>query len=200
MRWDALEASRAAGIAALAAGDPARAVAELSVVAAHLERVGCREPGAFPIAAELGEALVEAGDRAAAEALAAALPSGHPWSALAARRTRALAAGDDGALRAVAGDYAALGLASEAARTRLKAGAVARRRRAWAAAREDLEAAAAAFDAQGATGGPRWPAPSSSASARAVHGRPASSPPPRRAWSRSPPRAPPTRRSPPRCT
>ena len=152
VRWDALEASRAAGIAALAAGDPARAVAELGVAAAHLERAGCQEPGAFPIAAELGEALAEAGDRAAADALAAALPADHPWGALVARRTRALVAGDDAALRAVAADYAALGLASDAARTRLKAGAVARRRRAWAAAREDLEAAAAAFDAQGATG------------------------------------------------
>ena len=152
VRWDALEAARASGVAALVEGDPGRAVAELTAVAAHLERAGCREPGAFPIAAELGEALAETGERAAAEALAAAHPAGHPWGGLTARRTRALLTGDDGALREVAAGYAALGLRADAARTRLKAGTVARRRRAWAAAREDLEAAAAAFDAQDAAG------------------------------------------------
>ena len=152
VNWDRLEAARAAGVAALLDGEPSRAADELRAAAVHLERAGCREPGAFPIAADLGEALAESGDRAAAEALADALPASHPWAALAARRTRSLLAGDDAGLHEVAAGFAALGLRSDAARARLKAGAVARRRRAWATAREHLEAAAAAFDAQDAPG------------------------------------------------
>ena len=200
VRWDALEAARASGVAALVEGDPGRAVAELTAVAAHLERAGCREPGAFPIAAELGEALAETGERAAAEALAAAYPAGHPWGGLTARRTRALLMGDDGALREVAAGYAALGLRADAARTRLKAGTVARRRRAWAAAREASRPPQPRSTPRTPRAGPHWPGASWSASARDARAPRASSPRPRRAWSRSPPRAPPTRRSPRRCT
>ena len=57
--WDGLEARRAIAIAALLEGRATRAAAEMRVVWLHTEREGVNEPGVFPAAPELVEALVE---------------------------------------------------------------------------------------------------------------------------------------------
>ena len=56
-RWQVLESKRALGAAALLAGDPPRAVEHLRAVWAYCEREGVDEPGAFPVAPDLVEAL-----------------------------------------------------------------------------------------------------------------------------------------------
>ena len=59
--WPTLEATRALGQAALLAHEPERAAAYLRAVWEHTEREGVDEPGAFPVAGELVEALSELG-------------------------------------------------------------------------------------------------------------------------------------------
>src|SRR5262249_61392901 len=59
--WQILEASRALGMAALLAHRPASAVEYLRAVWEYTEEQGVEDPGAFPVAPELVEALVEAG-------------------------------------------------------------------------------------------------------------------------------------------
>lgn len=165
-RWDLLEVDRARGIAALAAGDPAGAVAPLLRVWEHTERQGVLDPGAFPVAPDLVEALAEAGDLARAEAVterlaALAAGQGHPWGTASAERCQALVAltsgrGDGDAERRrldeAARAYGQLGLGFDRARTLLSLGRYARRARKWAAAREALGQAAAAFDELGSDG------------------------------------------------
>ena len=58
--WPMLEATRALGQAALLAHEPERAVTYLRAVWEHTEREGVDEPGAFPVAGELVEALTRA--------------------------------------------------------------------------------------------------------------------------------------------
>ena len=160
--WDRLEVWRARGVAALAERDPARAAEWLGRVWEHTEREGVEDPGVFPAAPDLGEALVELERLDEARALAdrlerIAVRQDHPWGLLGARRVRALAAQAEGAeqdeeLRAVAAAYDELGLRFDAPRTLLALGRAERRRRRWAVARDALTAAAAAFESQGATG------------------------------------------------
>ncbi len=57
VRWDELEALRARGIGALLTHEPERAVASLRLVWEHTEREGVEDPGAFPVAPDLVEAL-----------------------------------------------------------------------------------------------------------------------------------------------
>ena len=57
--WDRLEATRALGLAALLAKDPAEAARLLGAVWEHTEREGVLDPGAFPAGPDLVEALVE---------------------------------------------------------------------------------------------------------------------------------------------
>jgi hypothetical protein len=123
LRWDELETDRAEGILALVTGRPDAAVEPLARVWDHTRAEGIDEPGAFPAAPELIEALAAVGDVAGAlevcsrlEELAAA--QDHPWARLGARRGRALLAGDDAELDAVAEGYAALGLRADVARLR----------------------------------------------------------------------------------
>lgn len=145
--WQILESNRALGIAALLAHDPATAADHLRLVHAHCEREGVDELGAFPVAADLLEALGELGEEDEAAAVRARLAAlaRHPWAA-----ATLLRASGDG--EAAAAAYDALGLRFDAARTRLAHGRAARRARQWRAAREALEAAAAAFDALGSPG------------------------------------------------
>ena len=82
--WDRLEALRALGTAALLGHDPRRAAESLGGVWAHTERVGVEEPGVFPVAPELVEALVEVGELEKARAVTARLRElaerqAHPW-------------------------------------------------------------------------------------------------------------------------
>src|SRR5262249_1238324 len=59
--WDWLEAARATPIAALLERDPERASTSLGAVWEHTLRAGVDDPGAFPVAGDLVEALVELG-------------------------------------------------------------------------------------------------------------------------------------------
>ena len=126
VRWDELEARRAAGIAALLRGDAEEAVARLRWVWDYVADAGVLDPGVFPVAADLVDA---GGDADAVIARLRELP-GHPWA-------RATLLRCEGAFEAVEA-YRALGLEFDAARTLLALG-----RR---------EEAAAAFDALGSPG------------------------------------------------
>jgi DNA-binding CsgD family transcriptional regulator len=162
--WDWLEASRAVGIVAVLEHDPQRAAEHLRPVWEHTEREGIDDPGVFPVAPELVEALVELDEAAEARAVAERLcrlaqEQDHPWGQATAKRCAALirlARGyDDGAVEDLAGAaacYASLGLQFEHARTLLLLGRSQRRHRKWAAARTALEQAAAAFTEMGSPG------------------------------------------------
>ncbi len=164
VRWDLLESRRALGSLELLAREPAEAVEHLRPVWEHTEREGVRDPGAFPVAADLVEALTELGDVDEARQITAlvrerAEEQRHPWGIATAGRCGAVVtlAGDydDAAVAALeqaASDYASLGLAPERARTLLALGRAQRRFRKWGAARETLEEAAAAYDELGSPG------------------------------------------------
>ena len=162
--WDRLEATRALGTARLLSREPDRAAEALRWVWTHTEREGVHDPGAFPAAPELVEALVELGELDEASGVVARLAElaeaqSHPWGRATVRRSRAVLdlarAYDDaavGELEEAARDYASLGLSFDAARSRLVLGRAQRRHRKWGAARATLVAAAEAFDALGSPG------------------------------------------------
>ncbi|MGH3071205.1 MAG: AAA family ATPase, partial [Gaiellaceae bacterium] len=157
--WDLLEGLRAQGLAALHARDLERAAASLRRVWRYTIEEGIDDPGAFPVAPDLVEALVELGELDEAAVVTSRLrglaeAQEHPWARLAATRCDALvrlaastfdeqAAGD---LAAAADGYARLGLRFDHGRALLALGRARRRLRKWKAARESLEQAAAAFD------------------------------------------------------
>jgi len=162
--WNRLEAQHAAGLAALLDRQLELAIASLSAVWEHTVREGVEDPGAFPVAADLAEALAEAGQPEAANevigrlaALAAAQQ--HPWGLATADRASAavtLAAGYDEAAAArlirAAAAYRALGLGFDAARSLLVLGRAQRRHKKRAAARQSLERARAGFEQLGCPG------------------------------------------------
>ena len=158
-RWQALEALRARGIASLLNHQPARAAEALGAVWEHTRREGVEEPGAFPVAPDLVEALVELGELDQARAVAdrlrgAAEAQEHPWGYASTQRCEALvrlaSGGYDEKAAALmvqsADTYAGLGFRFDRPRTLLALGRVQRRLRKWGAARTSLEDAAAAFD------------------------------------------------------
>jgi len=163
--WDRLEAQRARGTVALLDQNPAAAAADLRSVYEHTEREGVREPGAFPVAPELVEALIELGALDEASTVAEALhrraeEQEHPWGRATARRCRALvrlAAGpyDDASAAAqgqAAEELATMGFAFDQTRCLLSLGRAQRRAKQWGAARRSLKAAAAHFDLLGSDG------------------------------------------------
>jgi DNA-binding CsgD family transcriptional regulator len=162
--YDRLEATRAVGLAALLERDAAEAVERLGAVREHTLREHVEEPGAFPVAADLVEALVQSGDISAAQQVAgllrrAAVEQEHPWGLASAKRCSAvvqLADGyvDDAAadLEEAAAEYGALGLNFDRARTLLYLGALQRRSQKRVAARQSLEEATAQFDQCGCSG------------------------------------------------
>jgi len=167
VRWDWLEATRATGVADLLDHRPDEAAGRLRAVWSHTREEGVLDPGAFPAAPDLVEALADVGDpdalaeaREVVDALAdAADLQDHGWARLAAARgsaTLALAGGwsdaDAAALAGVASGYQDRGLVAEAARTWLALGRAQRRSRKWGAARQSLECAVGLFEAQGAPG------------------------------------------------
>jgi DNA-binding CsgD family transcriptional regulator len=95
--WHRLETLRAVGLAALLRDEPERAAEHLTEIWEHLLREAVGEPGAFPVAPDLVEALVacgridEAGDVAAALTQIARAQS-HPWALAASARARGLIA------------------------------------------------------------------------------------------------------------
>jgi DNA-binding NarL/FixJ family response regulator len=160
-----LEGMRARGIGNLLAGDAAAAAESLAFVWQHLEREGVEEPAAFPVAAELVEALCELGQLDQAQAITDRLrelceSQDHPWGAATTRRCAALVqlASQQNAdqastdLAAAAAAYAALGLRFDRARSLLSLGRAQRRLRKWGAARATLDEAAAAFEELGSPG------------------------------------------------
>jgi DNA-binding CsgD family transcriptional regulator len=164
-RWDGLEARRALGISALLAHDPERASATLREVWAHTEREGVEEPGVFPVAPELVEALVETGELDEASTVASHLheraeAQAHPWALASAQRCEALislarASYDEAAaagLDAAAARYGELGLSFDHARSLLSLGRAQRRFKKWGAARRSLEQAASIFERLGSPG------------------------------------------------
>ena len=163
--WQELESLRARGTAALLDGRPDRAARSLRAAWEHTEREGVDEPGAFPIAPELVEALVELGELDEARTVIARLrrlaeEQEHPWGLATTKRCDALvrltAGGYDAQteadLAAAADAYGSLGLRFERPRTLLSLGRAQRRLRKWGAARDSLDLAAAEFDALGSPG------------------------------------------------
>lgn len=162
--WDELEVLRARGIAALFAHEPERAAGALGEVWEHTLREGVADPGAFPVAGDLVEALVWLGRIAEADAATAHLRDlaerqEHPWALATVGRCAAmarLAAGYDeraaARLADAADSYGELGLRFDRARSLLWLGRAARRARKRTAARRALETAGAEFDALGSPG------------------------------------------------
>jgi len=162
--WDRLEATRAVGLAALFERDAAGAAEKLRVVWEHTLREHVEDPGAFPVAADLVEALVQSGDVGSASEVSellrrSAVDQQHPWGLASAKRCSAvvrLAGGyvDDAAenLAEAAADYGALGLNFDRGRTLLYLGALQRRSQKRAPARHFLEEATAQFDQCGCAG------------------------------------------------
>jgi hypothetical protein len=126
VRWDEIEARRALGLAALLRGETALAAERLQWVWDYVMDAGVRDPGVFPVAAD----LVEAGGDVDAVATRLRAAGEHPWA-------RATLLRVEGAPEAVAA-YRALGLEFDAARTLLALGM--------------REEAAAAFAALGSPG------------------------------------------------
>jgi DNA-binding NarL/FixJ family response regulator len=163
-QWDRLEALRARGAAALLANEPARAAESLRAVWEHTRREGVDDPGVFPVAPELVEALVEVRELDEAKAVTARLrelaeAQDHPWGLATAKRCDAvlqLASGYDeaaaAALEQAAAEYGLLGLRFDRARTVLTLGRGQRRAKKWGAARASLEQAVAELDELGSPG------------------------------------------------
>ena len=163
--WDCLEARRAQGIVALLTADGSRARECLRSVWEHSERAGVEDPGAFPVAPDLVEALSEHAELDEAGTVCERLRtlarrSRHPWGLASVRRCEAVvrlaSPGYDAdaaeALVAAAADYERLGLRFDRARCLLALGRAQRRRNRWGEANRSLERASAAFAQVGAAG------------------------------------------------
>jgi DNA-binding CsgD family transcriptional regulator len=163
-RWDWLEARRAIGLAELLRQEPARAADSLRAVWEHTQREGVDEPGVFPVAPDLVEALVNVGELDEAQETTDRLRAlsevqEHPWGLVSGTRCEALirlATGYDETAAAdlaeAAAGYGKLGLRFDHARTLLSLGRAQRQSRKWAAARASLEQAASTFEELGSPG------------------------------------------------
>ena len=162
--WVRLDGLRARGVALLLDNDPAQAADFLSAVWRHVQQQGVGDPGVFPVANDLAEALSEIGEfEQAAEVVgrleAVAETAGHPWAALGAARGRAILAlrenpDDDAAetLCEVAEEYGHRGLRFDRARTLLALGRTLRRHKQWGGARNALDEAEREFGDIGSSG------------------------------------------------
>jgi DNA-binding CsgD family transcriptional regulator len=162
--WDRLEATRAIGIAALFEQDLEQAVESLRSVWEHTEREGIDDPGAFPVAGDLVEALAASAEIAEAEAVTRrvrelAVEQEHPWGLTTADRCEAVlqfqvSYSDEAAqaLDKAAATYADLGLRFDAARTLLFLGRAQRRGRKRADGRRTLQRAEELFSEGGSQG------------------------------------------------
>jgi DNA-binding CsgD family transcriptional regulator len=159
-----LDAHRTFGLANLIAHRPEQAAESLRGVWQHCEREGVEEPGVFPVAADLVEALVELGELEEARRVAGRLRAlsekqEHPWGLATAKLcdgmiglTSGYARQPVSALEQAAADYGRLGLRFDAARSLLALGRAQRRHRKWGAARQALGAAETAFRDLGSPG------------------------------------------------
>lgn len=164
--WEQLETHRALGIAALFERDAVDAVQHLRYVWAHTRREHIDDPGAFPAAGDLVDALVLSGDLDEAGNVVNQLrqladDQDHPWGQVTAQRGESLIAlmqaddyraqqADD--LARAANAYGELGFDFDRARTLLSLGVIQRRFKKRAAARLSLEQAADGFDRCGSLG------------------------------------------------
>ncbi|HTW10426.1 MAG TPA: LuxR C-terminal-related transcriptional regulator, partial [Acidimicrobiales bacterium] len=180
-KWDELEALRARGTNSLLGVAPDRAVIDLWAVWEHCEREGVLDPGAFPVAPDLIEALGDLARFDEAGEVARRLgewaeQQDHPWARATFKRCAGfleLATGGDvdagaASLAGASGDLEALGSRFESARCLLALGRARRRLKQWSGARESLERAVISFAALGADG---WAARARSELER-VGGRP----------------------------
>jgi DNA-binding CsgD family transcriptional regulator len=165
-RWDEFEGLRAAATGLLLAHKPAAAAEMLWQVWNSCQTEGVGEPGVFPVAADLVQALVEADDVGQAAQVSSRLASfaaanTHPWASVTADRcssmvTLAASDGDVGdaaqLLADTAAAYESVGLWFDAARCLLSLGRAQRRLRQWGSARSALGDAIAIFDRIGSTG------------------------------------------------
>ncbi|GAA3229673.1 LuxR family transcriptional regulator [Dactylosporangium siamense] len=175
--WHQMETRRVAGQAALFDGDADTAAALLSRVVADAHERDYRDPGVFPAAPDLVEALVKAGRPAEAQAVLdrlteTAQAQDHPWARAGAARARGIlltaatpadpkattdpkATADEPAEVALveAGDrYRALGLPFDEVRTIAALATLRRRQRRFREARTLLQDAAERFERLGAAG------------------------------------------------
>ncbi|HZQ82904.1 MAG TPA: AAA family ATPase [Gaiellaceae bacterium] len=163
--WQWLESRRAAGVAALLAGRPGDAAEHLDAVWQHTQREGVEDPGAFPVAPDLVEALVATGRVAEARTVAARLRALaeaqiQPWGLAASDRADGVVLvaerepeAADGLLTAAAERFGELGLSFDRARTLL---ALAGARRQAKRIRAGREAAREAEQLFAAIGSPGW--------------------------------------------
>jgi DNA-binding NarL/FixJ family response regulator len=162
--WDRLESLRALGISMLLDHAPDQAAQCLNVVWEHTRRERVEDPGAFPVAGDLVEALVETDALAAARAVTRRLhrlaaAQAHPWGLATAERCAAMIALTSAyeeqqadALARAAERYGALGLEFDRCRSLLFLGRLQRRVRRRAAARASLESSADGFERLGCDG------------------------------------------------
>jgi len=156
--WDRLEAERALGLARLLGHDAPGAAELLQGVWEHTLRHHVDDPGAFPVAPDLVEALLAAGEEQGAREVARVLAQrserlAHPWGLVTAERCRALVelAGDyreqaAEALEGAARSYQAMGAGFDQARSLLALGRAGRRHKKRSVARQALESAAGTFE------------------------------------------------------
>ena len=164
--WNRLEADHVLAVAALQSGEPEAAESLLRGVLDHVVGAGLLEPGAFPVAPDLVEALALQ-DRydAAYEAIAWLEPLSadqeHPWGLATVERSRVLVGLLDGTIPPrdasvrtmdVVGRMTTLGLLHDAARAHLAIGSALRRQRQWGLARDHLASAESRFEELGADG------------------------------------------------
>ena len=172
-RWHRLEATRALAVAELTAGHPEHAVGSLDAIAKAVTAGGFRDPGAFPVAGDLAEALhwlhrgAEA-ERVLGSLAAMAAEQSHPWGLATSARIRGLLSDDPDLLTEASERYAALSLRLESGRARLELGRLLRRSRRRSEARRVLGEAVALF---GELGLPAW-ADRAEAEAAKIGGRP----------------------------
>lgn len=163
-KWHYLESLRALGLAGLLSGDLESACASLEPVWKHTQTQEINNPGAFPVAADLVEALVlagsaRAGGEVAAELTRLAIAQDHPWAHAAGARARGHVAragqDDQTALNCFAEAverFSELGFQLDQARALTSLGATQRRLRRKREARESLESALAILRDLGSPG------------------------------------------------
>ncbi|HWM75072.1 MAG TPA: LuxR C-terminal-related transcriptional regulator, partial [Nocardioides sp.] len=164
--WNRLEADHVLGVAALQAGEPEAAETLLRGVFDHVVTAGLLEPGTFPVAPDLVEALaLQARHDEALEVIAwleqLSHEQDHPWGLAMSERSRLLVGlldesvtPHDAASRTavVVDELTTLGLLHDAARAHLVIGSALRRQRQWGLARDQLASAKARFEELGADG------------------------------------------------
>lgn len=162
--WHRLEGLRALGMAESLAGEHDAAAAHLAQVWEHTRLHGIDDPGVFPVAPELVEALAGAGDMTGAREVtdqltALATRQDHPWATAAASRCRGLVllaqrreAEAERELESAVRQFDLLGMPFDAARTRIALGIARRRLKRLRDGREALRTAAEVFAGLGSGG------------------------------------------------